>query len=82
MSFPSKDVLTALVALAPLELAESWDNVGLLIDPGAVQKFEKAFFVIDLTTETLAEALAEGCDLIVAYHPPIFSGLSLCRLPC
>jgi len=75
-------VLSVLAELAPLELAESWDNVGLLVDPsraGRAPSFTRAFLTIDLTADTLDEARAEGAELIVAYHPPIFGGLKRLR---
>ena len=60
--------------LAPLRYAESWDNVGLLVgDPG--QEVRKAIFAIDYTKEVAAEAEREGCDVVVAYHPPIFEAM-------
>jgi len=79
MGSPRETVLSALENLAPLHLAESWDNVGLLIDPGEQVGFEHALITIDLTDEVLEEALERQADLIVAYHPPIFSGLKRLR---
>ena len=75
-------VLSALGELAPLELAENWDNVGIIVDangpvPGA--QFSRAFLAVDLTPLTFAEAVQSGAELIVAYHPPIFSGLKRLR---
>ncbi len=64
--------LASLGALAPLDYAERWDNVGVLLE--GVGEVERALLTIDLTEPVLDEALAAGCGLIVAYHPPIFSG--------
>lgn len=75
-------VLSVLEQLAPLELAENWDNVGLIVDPrdvGDSRGYERAFLTIDLTASTFEEAVACGADLIVAYHPPIFGGLKRLR---
>ncbi len=72
-------VFAALESLAPLRLAESWDNVGLIVDPGERTSFSTAFLTIDLTESTLAEARAAAADLIIAYHPPIFAGLKRVR---
>jgi dinuclear metal center YbgI/SA1388 family protein len=60
--------------LAPLEWAEPWDNVGLIIEPKE-RPIANVFLTIDLTEESLLEARNKHADLIVAYHPPIFSGL-------
>src|SRR5690606_6171662 len=53
--------------------------VGLLIDPGERKDFSHALFTIDLTQATLDEADELAVDFIVAYHPPIFSGLKRLR---
>ena len=53
---------------APRELAESWDNVGLLVgDPEAA--VERILVALDITPQVAEEALARGCQLIVAHHP-------------
>lgn len=62
-------------SLAPLELAESWDNVGVLVDRGTRSDVRRALLTIDLTESVLQEAIGLGVDAIVAYHPPIFSGV-------
>ncbi|KAG9073521.1 hypothetical protein FS749_015050 [Ceratobasidium sp. UAMH 11750] len=62
--------------IAPLRLAESWDNVGLLIESPVIQpNRNKILLTIDLTTAVAEEALSTPTSLIVSYHPPIFSGL-------
>ena len=58
--------------IAPLSLAESWDNVGLLVGEPAGDMGGPALLTIDLTDEVMDEAEAMGCSVIVAYHPPIF----------
>jgi len=77
---PSLSQITAeLSALAPLARAEPWDNVGLLLEPAGFvngeRKVERVLLTIDLNQAVLNEARAGQIDLIVAYHPPIFSGL-------
>lgn len=67
-------VLDALATIAPLSLAEKWDNVGLLVDPPAAGQVSHALLTIDLTEAVLDEALDAGVQLVVAYHPPIFKG--------
>ena len=79
MGCARETILSVLQQLAPSQLAESWDNVGLLIDPTGRSTFERALVTIDLTETVLDEALKLGADLIVAYHPPIFSGLKHLR---
>lgn len=63
-----------LETLAPPSLAESWDNVGLLVgDPD--QRVTRVLLAIDATQAVIDEASALRCELIVAYHPVIFDGL-------
>lgn len=72
-------LLAQLEAMAPLRLAEAWDNVGLLLDPMSQTTLSHAFLTIDLTAATFEEARSVNADVIVAYHPPIFSGLKRLR---
>lgn len=58
--------------LCPVELAESWDNVGLLLgDPSAV--VTRVMTCLTVTDETVAEAVAQQASLIVSHHPPAVS---------
>ncbi len=76
MGLPLGEVLRVLEERAPLELAETWDNVGLLIEPqvGPVT-VTRVLFTIDLDEAVLEEATHLGVELVVAYHPPIFGGM-------
>lgn len=76
------DVLHQLEDLAPLRFAEPWDNVGLLLEAtplAAAPQLERALLTIDLSDAVLDEAVQLGTQLIIAYHPPIFSGLKRLR---
>lgn len=68
-------VHAALATIAPLQLAEDWDNVGELIT-GARDRIGTMLLTIDLTEPVLEEAIAARADMVVAYHPPIFSPLT------
>lgn len=60
--------------IAPLKLAQDWDNVGLLI--GNPQKnIKNILLTIDVTKEVLTEAKRLKTDLIISYHPVIWDGL-------
>lgn len=59
--------------IAPLALAESWDNPGLLVDCGG--EVSRVLVTLDITPEVVEEAARKGCGLIVAHHPVIFSPL-------
>ena len=73
-------VLASLESLAPLRLAEPWDNVGLLIDPLGRTEFARALVTIDWNETTLQEAIEHEVDLVLAYHPPIFASLKRLRI--
>ena len=69
-------LLQALERLAPVRIAESWDNVGLLLDvekPGKNDQPYKVLITIDLTPKVLDEAVDREADFIIAYHPTWFS---------
>ncbi|XP_017295100.1 NIF3-like protein 1 [Kryptolebias marmoratus] len=67
-----KEALQVLEQLAPLSLAESWDNVGLLVEPSKPRAIKTILLTNDLTDAVMEEAEAVSCDLIVSYHPPLF----------
>ena len=69
----TNDIYAEMQRYAPLELAESWDNPGLLVDCG--RKVSRVLVTLDITPEVVEEAAAGGCELIVSHHPVIFSPL-------
>lgn len=69
------EICRTLAEFAPLELAQPWDNVGLIAGQRGAE-CSQVLLTIDLTAAVLDEAIAKGCDLIVAYHPPIFKPIS------
>eukprot|EP00026_Physarum_polycephalum_P010459 Phypoly_transcript_10623.p1 GENE.Phypoly_transcript_10623~~Phypoly_transcript_10623.p1 ORF type:complete len:425 (+),score=72.70 Phypoly_transcript_10623:147-1277(+) len=70
-------VVSVLKNFAPLNLAEKWDNVGLLVEPssGGSTTIERILLTNDLTEDVMEEALQKKSQLILSYHPPIFSPL-------
>jgi dinuclear metal center YbgI/SA1388 family protein len=85
MALPLGEVTARLERLAPLEHAESWDNVGLLLEPASDRtgdgppSVRRAMLLVDLTERVLDEALERDIDLLVAYHPPLFEPLKRLR---
>ena len=75
MAIALAKVLPVLAEIAPLELAEDWDNVGLLLEPSRRRSVSRILLTIDLTEAVLDEAVRERAELVVAYHPPIFAPL-------
>ncbi len=61
-------IASAIEKLASLELAESWDNVGLLV--GSPEKeVKKALLTLDVTAVVIEEAAEKGAGVIIAHHP-------------
>jgi dinuclear metal center YbgI/SA1388 family protein len=69
-----KDVANCLEEIAPLQYAEDFDNVGLLVG-NYTTKVNGILITLDTLEETVDEAIAKNCNLIVSFHPIIFSGL-------
>lgn len=68
-------VMVALGSIAPLSLAESWDNVGLLL--GAPNRAVRtAMTCLTLTSQVLDEAISEKVDLVIPHHPIPFKPLN------
>ncbi|XP_063397104.1 NIF3-like protein 1 [Mytilus trossulus] len=70
-----KEVVKKLNQFAPTSLAEKWDNVGLLIEPSSPLQVKTIMLTNDLTPPVMDEAVAKGTNLIISYHPPIFTGM-------
>lgn len=70
MSITVQQVLEEMRRIAPPELAESWDNVGLLVDAG--RPVDAILTTLDITAPVVEEAVRLGCSLIVSHHPVIF----------
>ena len=69
-----QDVINQLHDLAPLNYAEDFDNVGLLV--GDKQQLVTGVIVtLDTLEAVVDEAIANKCNLIVSFHPIIFKGL-------
>jgi len=60
--------------LVSLELAQDWDNVGLLIGDSH-RNVKNILLTIDITREVASEAKKLKTDLIISYHPVIWDGL-------
>ncbi len=69
-----KDITNYLEKIAPLNYAEDFDNVGLLVG-NYNSKVSGVLVTLDTLEETVDEAIAKNCNLIVSFHPIIFGGL-------
>jgi putative NIF3 family GTP cyclohydrolase 1 type 2 len=64
----ASDIVAALFDIAPECLAESWDNVGLLVGYSGAE-VRRAVVALDVTEGVLAQAARQSAQLVVAHHP-------------
>ena len=69
-----RDITTAIEEFAPLGLQESYDNSGLIVGRPD-DEVHCALLAVDVTEEVIAEAVSEGCDMIITHHPIVFHAL-------
>ncbi|MCU0713098.1 MAG: Nif3-like dinuclear metal center hexameric protein [Pirellula sp.] len=67
--------MATLNTIAPLSLAESWDNVGLLLGCSN-RTIHSAMTCLTLTQRVLDEAIAEKVDLVIPHHPIPFKPIT------
>ncbi|MFV8368069.1 Nif3-like dinuclear metal center hexameric protein [Flavobacterium sp. LB2R40] len=69
-----KEIISVLEEMAPLAYAEDFDNVGLLV--GNQESEAKGILVChDALENIIDEAIAKNCNMVVCFHPILFSGL-------
>jgi dinuclear metal center YbgI/SA1388 family protein len=68
------EILDYLEIMAPPSLQESYDNSGLIVGSRDLE-IHAALISLDCTPAIVEEAKAKGCNLIIAHHPIVFSGL-------
>lgn len=68
------EITVFLEQFAPANLAEEWDNVGLLVGDGR-REARKVMTCLTITPDSAAEAVEEKADLIVTHHPLPFIAL-------
>ena len=69
-----KEITDYLESIAPLAYQESYDNAGLICG-NADMDITGAVICLDSTEAVIDEAIAMGCNLVIAHHPIVFSGL-------
>lgn len=69
-----KHVIQIIEQLCPPNYAEEFDNIGLLV--GNSETTVKGILVtLDTLESVVDEAISKECNMIVSFHPIIFSGL-------
>jgi dinuclear metal center YbgI/SA1388 family protein len=69
-----KEITQFLEGIAPLNYQESYDNSGLIVGDEDTQ-VTSVLICLDSVEEVIEEAISNDCNLIIAHHPIIFSGL-------
>lgn len=69
-----QQIISTLEHEAPFSLQESYDNSGLLTGNPSME-ISGALLTLDVTEAVLEEAKANHCNLIIAHHPILFTGL-------
>lgn len=69
-----KAITDHLESIAPLAYQESYDNAGLICGNHDME-INAALICLDSTEAVIDEAIANGCNLVIAHHPIVFSGL-------
>lgn len=69
-----KEIITAIENFAPLAYQEDYDNCGLITGQKD-QLVTGALLTLDCTEDVIEEAIKNNCNLIIAHHPILFSGL-------
>lgn len=66
-----QDILNLIQTFAPLEMAEEWDNVGLLVGRRD-KEVRKVLVALDPFLHVIREAETWGADLVLVHHPLMF----------
>lgn len=68
------DFIKAIEELSPSQYAEDFDNTGLLIGEKNME-VTGVLITLDALEAVVEEAMEKKCNLIISFHPIIFSGL-------
>lgn len=69
-----REITSYLEGIAPGQYQESYDNSGLLVGNPKME-VTGVMVCLDSIEAVLDEAIAKGCNLVVAHHPIVFGGL-------
>ncbi|MBL4594370.1 MAG: Nif3-like dinuclear metal center hexameric protein [Flavobacteriales bacterium] len=69
-----KDITTIIENFAPLSYQESYDNSGLIVG-NTNDEVTGVLICLDCVEAILDEAIANNCNMVIAHHPIVFSGL-------
>jgi dinuclear metal center YbgI/SA1388 family protein len=79
MRITLNDIIGVMKTIAPPNLAESWDNVGLQVgDP--TWPVHRIWVALDPLPEVIQAAIKQNIDLIITHHPLLFHPLKSINL--
>ena len=65
------NIIETIENIAPLETQEEWDNSGWQVNLGN-KNAERIMLALDITEQTVTQAVKKGCDMIISHHPIFF----------
>jgi dinuclear metal center protein, YbgI/SA1388 family len=74
-----QQLMETMDKLAPWDLAESWDHVGLQVGSGS-QSVAKVLVALDINVKVIQEGLSHQIDGFIVHHPLFFKPLTQIQL--
>ena len=68
------DIYSLLDEKYPISLQESWDNSGYIVESDS-ERCSKILLTLDITNDSVDEAIYKKADIIISHHPVIFNPL-------
>jgi len=75
-----KEIIKYFESWVPKEIAWQKDNVGLQVG-STERKIKNILLCLEVTNETLDDAIKKGCNLILTHHPLLFYPLKKIDIP-
>ena len=69
-----QEIIDIIESVAPRRQQEAWDNSGLQVGDLS-REIHSVLLAVDVSEAVVAEAIKEGCDMILSHHPLLFHGL-------
>ena len=74
MTVTVSDIMAIMEVIAPSNLAESWDNIGLQVGDGR-WNVERIRIALDPLPDVIEQAARDNIDLLITHHPLLFRPL-------
>ena len=68
------EIVKLLENECPKELAEDWDNTGLLVGDSS-SEVKRVYIALDATSAVIEDAIKNEADMLITHHPLIFKGV-------